>query len=138
MYKAYVCQTHSSVVSDIKSGLDGPLLSPNNALLRFLLFNCPKWYQIQFHIFIYSSNFPCERLFLFDRTNLRQSYSVRAVVALLCLRSCATRKTANGPCSSYSAEETLFCSISTLFLDLGTAQSCPATHTSFASLPASR
>lgn len=64
---------------------------------------------------IYSSNFPHERLFLFDRSNIRQNYWVRAVVALLCLRSCATRKRANGPCFSYSAEETLAWSIFFVF-----------------------
>lgn len=56
---------------------------------------------------IYSSDFPCERLFLFDRSNLRQNFWVRAVIALFCLRSCATRKRANGLCFASSAEETL-------------------------------
>lgn len=64
---------------------------------------------------IYSSNFTCERLFLFDKSNLRQNYWVRAVTALLCLRSYATRKIANDMCFSYSAEETLPWSISFVF-----------------------
>jgi len=40
--KAYVCQTYSSVVSDLKSGLGGPLLCPNRTLLMFFLFNSHK------------------------------------------------------------------------------------------------
>lgn len=88
-------------------------------------------------ILIYFSNFPWERPFLFHSSNLSQNYWARPFTAFLCLRSCATRKRVNGLCSSFCAEKPHLAQ-STLCLEQGAAQSCPATYFSFSPLPTRR
>lgn len=98
----------SSVVLDSNMRLEGPLLCPNRALLTLLLFNCIKLVQItvSFLSLLY--------IFLFEWSKLRQNFSKSAVIALLCLKSHATRKRLDGLCFC-SAEETPPCSTCFVF-----------------------